>query len=256
MNIDVGRLLWDTHFDWVAASAVVAFPATRVAILGSTGDVKTPHGNTCAYYFGVPQLHGTAATSKVRRRRGEAFERALYEATLAELAVVGYERLTMEGIAARAQTGKSALYRRWSGKHDLVRAALVFALPPLPRLRYGRSARRNLLTMLTSWRDLLAGKTDFPGVDIIQQLLHETELRSIFASAVVRPRLEIIASILRATVADGDVDSDRLTSLSAHIRPALINQHFLLNGKPPNRRELELIADVVLPKLSPRPGDK
>ena len=84
----------------------------------------------------------TLATPAGRsRRRGEILERALYEATLAELADAGYGGLTMEGIAARAHTGKAALYRRWGSRQELVHAALVFTLPPLPEPRAGRPAR-------------------------------------------------------------------------------------------------------------------
>ncbi len=181
-------------------------------------------------------------------------ERALYEATLAELAEVGYGGLTMEGIAARAHTGKAALYRRWCSKHDLVHAALVFALPPMPELRSGRSARENLLTLFTSHRDMLAGKTAFPGLYVIQQLLHEPEMRAIFADAVVAPRLAIVESIVRAAVDDGELDPATVTPLTARIGPALINHHFLLTGEPPNRRELALVVDTVIPPRA-RAGD-
>jgi AcrR family transcriptional regulator len=178
-------------------------------------------------------------------------ERALYAATLAELAAVVYGGLTMEGIAARAQTGKAALYRRWCRKHDLVHAALVFALPSLPEPRSGRSARETLLTVFTSHRDLVAGKTALPGLDIVQQVLHEPEMRAIFADAVVRPRLKIIHSILQAAVEAGDIDPATLTPLTARIGPALINHHFLLTGEPPNRRELALVVDTVIPPRAP-----
>lgn len=185
------------------------------------------------------------------RRRGEVLERALYEATLAELTEVGYGGLTMEGIAARAHTGKAALYRRWATKCELVHAALVFALPPVPAPRSGRPARDNLLAMFTSHRDMLAGKTDFPGLYVVQQLLHEPEMRAIFADAVVGPRLKIIESILQAAVDSGDIDPATITPLTARIGPALINQHFLLTGEPPNRRELALIVDTVIPARAP-----
>ena len=181
------------------------------------------------------------------RRRGEVLEHALYEATLAELAEVGYGGLTMEGIAARARTGKAALYRRWASKRDLVHAALVFALPPVPEPRSGRSARDNLLAMLTSHRDMLAGKTAFPGLEIIHQLLHEPEMRAIFADAVVAPRVKIVDSILQAAVSDGDIDPAAITPLTGRVGSALINQHFLLKGEPPNRRDLALIVDTVIP---------
>src|SRR5215469_10729252 len=110
----------------------------------------------------MPQLTQTAPRGSRSRRRGEVLKRALYEATLAELAEVGYGGLTMEGIAARAHTGKAALYRRWASKHDLVHAALVFTLPPVPEPRSGRSARDSLLALFTAHRDVLAGKTTFP----------------------------------------------------------------------------------------------
>lgn len=178
-------------------------------------------------------------------------ERALYAATLAELASVGYGGLTMEGIAARAQTGKAALYRRWASKHDLVQAALLHALPPLPEPRASRSARENLLAVFAAHRDVLAGKTDFPGLVIVSQLLHEPELRAIFADAVVAPRVKIVESILQAAVQDGDLDPATVTSLTARIGPALINQQFMLTGVPPNRRELALIVDTVIPPKGP-----
>ena len=181
------------------------------------------------------------------RRRGKALERALYEATLAELAAVGYAGLTMEGIAARAHTGKAALYRRWSSKQALVQAALLYALPPLPEPRADRSARENLLTVFTAHCDVLAGKTAFPSMAIMGQLIHEPELRTIFADAVVVPRLRIIESILRTGERNGEINSASLTPLTARVGPALINQHVLLTGAPPNRRQLTRIVDTVMP---------
>ena len=44
----------------------------------------------------------------------------IVEAVLAELAAVGFGRLTMDGVARRARAGKAALYRRWSSKQEMV----------------------------------------------------------------------------------------------------------------------------------------
>jgi AcrR family transcriptional regulator len=184
------------------------------------------------------------------RRRGKQLEDALYEATLAELASVGYGGLTMEGIAARARTGKAALYRRWSSKHDLVQAALVYALPPLPEPRADRSARENLLAALTAHCDVVAGKTAFPGLESMQQLLHEPELRAIFADAVVGPRLRITESILQVAADRGEIDAATITPYTARVGTALVNQQMLLTGAPPNKRQLAQIVDTVLPHLT------
>jgi AcrR family transcriptional regulator len=188
-------------------------------------------------------------TAPVRtRRRGKQLEDALYDATLAELAAVGYGGLTMEGIAAQARTGKAALYRRWSCKHDLVQAALLYALPPLPEPRPDRSARENLLAVLNAHCDVVAGKTAFPGLGSMHQLLHEPELRAIFADAVVAPRLRITESILEAAAANGEIDAATLTSYTARVGTALVNQQLLLTGAPPNKRQLAEIVDTVLPR--------
>lgn len=191
-------------------------------------------------------------TKAVRsRRRGEALEHALYDATLAELADLGYAGLTMEGIAARARTGKAALYRRWPTKHALVHAALMYALPPLPEPRADKSARENLLVVFAAHCDVLAGKTAFPSLAIMGQLIHEPELRAIFADAVVAPRLRIIESILRTGERNGEIDSATLTPLTARVGPALINQHMMLTGSPPNRRQLTRIVETVIPHRVP-----
>lgn len=182
------------------------------------------------------------------RRRGKELEHALYDAALAELAAVGYAGLTMEGIAARARTGKAALYRRWASKRALVQDALRYALPPLPEPREDRSARENLLAVFTSHRDLLAGKTAFPSLPIMGQLIHEPELRMIFADAVVEPRLRIIDSVLQAGQRSGEIDPALLTPLTSRVGPALINQFLLLNGVPPNMRFLKQIVDTVIPQ--------
>jgi AcrR family transcriptional regulator len=188
-------------------------------------------------------------TASVRtRRRGKELEDALFDATLAELAAVGYGALTMEGIAARARTGKAALYRRWSSKHDLVHAALRYALPPLPKPRPDRSARDNLLAIFATHGDVVAGRTSFPGLTSINQLLHEPELRAIFADAVVAPRLRIVEAVLEAAAANGEIDPATLTPYTARVGTALINQQVLLTGGPPNKRQLAQIVDTVIAK--------
>lgn len=60
----------------------------------------------------------------MERRRGAELEVVLLDAAWAELTESGYAQLTMESVAARAQTGKQVLYRRWRNRAELVIAAL------------------------------------------------------------------------------------------------------------------------------------
>ncbi|WP_406012008.1 TetR/AcrR family transcriptional regulator [Streptomyces sp. NBC_00984] len=180
------------------------------------------------------------------RRRGAELEQAIYVATLDELAANGYGRLTMEGIAARAGTGKAALYRRWPGKQPLVLDALRYALPPLPEPDPERSTRENLADALAAFSGVLAGRTLVPGIEFIVDLLREPDLRAMFADRVIAPRLERIEAILHEGMRSGELGPEIEHPLAARTGPALILQTFLLTGEPPSPREIDLIVDTVL----------
>ena len=58
---------------------------------------------------------------------------AVIDAVLVEFAAVGYGRLSMQRVAARAGVGKSALYRRWPGKQEMVADAMArLGVPDVP----------------------------------------------------------------------------------------------------------------------------
>lgn len=180
------------------------------------------------------------------RRRGAVLENALCLAAIEELTEVGYAGLTMEGVAARAHTGKAAVYRRWPNKHALTLDALRHVLPPAPQLDEGVSARENLLRLFTALCDVLAGETPFPGHAVAIGLLADPVLRAAFAESVVAPRLAVIASILARGERTGEIPPGTLAPLAAHVGPALIMHTFLLTGAPPGAADIERVVDTVL----------
>ncbi|SET03097.1 TetR/AcrR family transcriptional regulator [Paenibacillus sp. NFR01] len=86
-----------------------------------------------------------------RRRRGKALEEAILQAAWAELNETGYNKLTMEGVAARAETNKAVLYRRWPSKAKLVVSSISANVtgPTLAPPRTG-SLRNDMLALLSS----------------------------------------------------------------------------------------------------------
>jgi AcrR family transcriptional regulator len=174
-------------------------------------------------------------------------EHALCLAAVAELTEVGYAGLTMEGVAARARTGKAAVYRRWPNKHALALDALRHVMPPMHELDPSASARQNLRRAFTTLCGVLAGETPFPGLPIAVGLLGDPELRATFVDAIVTPRLSVIASILDQAEQTGEVSPGALAPLAAQVGPALIMQAFLLTGAPPTPSDITRILDTVLP---------
>lgn len=58
------------------------------------------------------------------RPRSIQSDRVILQATLELLAEVGFDRLSIEAIAARAKVGKTTIYRRYPGKEELVANAI------------------------------------------------------------------------------------------------------------------------------------
>lgn len=57
-------------------------------------------------------------------RRGKAREDAILAAAVDLIGEIGYDRLSMDAVAARAKASKMTIYRRWPGKAELVAEAL------------------------------------------------------------------------------------------------------------------------------------
>ncbi|WP_411080851.1 TetR/AcrR family transcriptional regulator [Streptomyces sp. cmx-18-6] len=64
--------------------------------------------------------HSDPRTTRTGRPRSTAADAAILEATRASLVDLGWSKLTMGDVAARAKVAKTTLYRRWAGKNELV----------------------------------------------------------------------------------------------------------------------------------------
>ena len=60
------------------------------------------------------------------RKRDEALDSQILEAAIDILGDIGFDKMTMDMVAGKVGAGKSSLYRRWPGKAELVRDALVW----------------------------------------------------------------------------------------------------------------------------------
>jgi AcrR family transcriptional regulator len=87
---------------------------------------------------------GTRATRRAPERRT-----AVCDSVFALLAEVGYDRMTMDAVAARAHVSKATIYRTWPDKPDLVAEALAYHFQDTPELPDTGSLRGDLLALMT-----------------------------------------------------------------------------------------------------------
>lgn len=191
-----------------------------------------------------PQRPGT-------RRRGEQLENAIFDAVLGELAEVGYDRLTMEAVAARAGTGKGALYRRWPSRESMVLAALRGRLPSLDEQPDTGSVRGDLLGQLQCMADTMRTPAGMAMWGILGNPQSSSAIVHAVHAAVIEPYQQVMLTILRRGVERGEVRAGAVTRLVAEVGPVMIRQHYFAAGPPTGPAVRAIVDQVVLPILRP-----
>src|SRR5215469_8632455 len=192
---------------------------------------------------------------RATRRHGRALERAIYDAVLAEMAEHGFDRLTLEGVARRAGTGKAALYRRWPGKLDLVVETFQQTLPGPGSVPATGDLRSDLLECLRQVAEAMAGPV---GVAMRRGLGYgrqHPQLADAVRQRVVEPRQRALWMILAAGAERGEVRPEALAPECVGAGPAIILQQFLVNGceRIPDEMITRIVDNVVLPMIRPCP---
>ena len=183
--------------------------------------------------------------------RGEVREEAILRATLELLAEVGYDQLTIDGVAARAHCSKATIYRRWQGKAELVITAVRrhSAPPPQPAPGTG-SLREDLLAALEAMRSSLAGQDTALLLGLMTAMRHDRELAAVVREQVIDSKREVFGAAVARAVARGELPAGADHTLLAEISSAMLLSRQLVTGQPLDAAfAQELVDDVLLPLL-------
>ncbi|MFF1734275.1 TetR/AcrR family transcriptional regulator [Streptomyces sp. NPDC058247] len=198
----------------------------------------------------------TAAPARTAtlRRRGPVLERAILEAALEQLSTVGWNALTMEGVAAGAQTGKAAVYRRWPSKEDLVVDALQAALPKLDGAPDCGSVREDLIELCRLMREAMYSRPGFA----LRSVLHECDsataqrFHEVIFAGVVQPSVELIKEVVHRGIQRGEVRPDAMDAYVCDVIPAMMMYRSKVCASEWGERDLtEMIDQVMVPLLRP-----
>ncbi|MFC8734030.1 TetR/AcrR family transcriptional regulator [Luteimicrobium sp. NPDC057192] len=141
-------------------------------------------------------------------RRSETSRQAVLAATAAICAESGYQRLTIEAIAARAGVGKMTIYRWWPSKGAIVldlldQAAAVGIDPP----DTGDLAA-DLRSLLVEVIDILTPLDSSPAIGLLAESLHDCALSRQVHERLIRPRIATFEQRLRRAQEVGQLPPD------------------------------------------------
>jgi AcrR family transcriptional regulator len=134
-------------------------------------------------------------------------------ATADLLVEIGYSNLTMAAVAERAGTTKTALYRRWSSKAELVHEAAFPAAPTALAAPAGDIAA-DVRAMIGAARDVFTSpvvRAALPGLvaDVAGDADLNARVMARFTDLFGAVRVRLDDAIARGEV-HGDIDPDRL----------------------------------------------
>ena len=139
------------------------------------------------------------------RPRSEAVDRAIAEATIAILQEDGYEGLTMAGVAQRAGVSTATLYRRFTGKVDLVVGALTALKPDAHAIDTG-SLEGDLRAMVVETCGALQTSIGQLMRSLVGEMQRNEELAAAVRERLVASRVEAAQQMLGAAVARGEIE--------------------------------------------------
>ena len=198
-------------------------------------------------------------TAGPQRRRGAALEDAIRQAAFEELSAVGYTAFSVEGVAARARTGKASIYRRWPTKQELVWDALTAVLPTpadcgLP-LTYGDAVTTT--EALYEVARTIAGVITSPAGDVVRAIkceaMADPELARLVDERFQAPRRAAMLALLRRGVERGEVRPGADTLLVADVLPAVLTHRVIMQRERLGEPEIrQIMEQVVIPLVEVR----
>jgi AcrR family transcriptional regulator len=175
---------------------------------------------------------------------------AICDATLALLLEVGYDRMSMDAIAARAHASKATIYRRWPGKQELVLDAVKARGVGLTVAEDTGSLRGDLVTTYRSAvhgsaaddADLIAG--------VLRAMRTAPELADCVRSQVIESKCDVSRIIVSRAVARGELPAETDPLILHEVASALWFHRVLVVGGPVDDVFIaHVVDDVLMPLL-------
>jgi AcrR family transcriptional regulator len=189
---------------------------------------------------------GSLTAEPERSRRGRPRDPGVDEAVLTAavdlLAEVGYARLTMDQIAARAGVGKASVYLRWPNKVALVAEAIQQHSAVVPDVPDTGSLREDMLTFL---RALLRRKSSAQRAlaAVTSEIASNPELRKAWRQSVTGTLSACVGMIVEHAIERGELPRASDVELLSMLPLTLLQNWRLEHDQGPDNQAVERIVD-------------
>ncbi|MQY30622.1 putative HTH-type transcriptional regulator [Nocardia sp. RB56] len=185
--------------------------------------------------------------SRPGRKRDSSRDGAILQATLDVLAAAGYEGMTTDMVAARANASKATIYRRWPSKAELVVEAVEsLRAEPLGDAPDTGSLAGDLAAMLDTSGNAAESRKFKVVMGLLSLLPQDADLANAVQRRILGPRSAAIRVAVEREQARGGIVADRDAGLLALVVMATITYRLIVTGEPVDRTFLTALADGVL----------
>lgn len=187
------------------------------------------------------------------RPRSAHADVAILEAARDLLMETGYEGVTIEAVAARAGVGKATIYRRWSGKPELVVEVLERTVSDIPMPDTG-DTRDDLVEFVAVMVESLA-HSPLGGVisGLAAEIRHNPELMKTFREGFVNPRRAVARGLVVRGIERGELRRDVDPDLVLDLLSGTLHQRLVFTGRPITGNLAAQIVDLVWNGIAERP---
>jgi AcrR family transcriptional regulator len=193
----------------------------------------------------------SSATSPAKALPATDRDVAICDATLCLLAEVGYDRMSMDAVAARAHASKATIYRRWSGKRELVLEALRTRAERHAVPADTGSLRGDLLAGLLAMSDDQGEQEAELMAGVLRAMRCSPELGACVRDHIVDGKTRLLRLIVGRAVARGELPGTADPDLAHELAVALWFQRVLVVGGPVDDAFIAHVTDdILIPLLS------
>ncbi len=199
----------------------------------------------------VPASDDVTSVRQQGRQRDASRDTVILEAALALVGELGYDRVSMDAVAARAHASKATIYRRWSSKGALVSAA-VRCRAPVPMVMPDEGSLRADLLAAVALMAQSIGQQDLALLTgVFAGMRTDPELADAMRCDLLGDKESAIAPLFSRAAERGEPLHPGAVRLFLEVAPAVVMHRLIVTAEPVDDAYVtHVVDDVLLPVLT------